>query len=256
MGIELAEGRDLLVQDGLVMMRTTRGFQRVDVIYRRIDDDFIDPECFRQDSVLGVTDLIRVYQEGRVALANAPGTGVADDKVVYAYVPAMIRCYLEEEPILPNVPTYQCWEEEDCKSVLAHLDALGVKATNESGGYGILVGPHATSQQRLEFARHIEENPRNNIAQPRIKCPSWSRTSRRERQHDRIMLSRSAESLYWLSRYVELEENIARFIDVNLHLNLDVTADIGDQWEPLVRVTGDWDTFVERYGTANRENVI
>jgi uncharacterized circularly permuted ATP-grasp superfamily protein len=173
MGIELVEGRDLVVQDGLVMMRTTRGFQRVDVIYRRIDDDFIDPECFRHDSMLGVPGLMRVYQEGRVALANAPGTGIADDKVVYAYVPDMIRYYLGEEPILPNVPTYQCWDDEDRKYVLAHLDELVVKAANESGGYGMLVGPQATPEQRLEFARSIEENPRNYIAQPTI---SLSRT--------------------------------------------------------------------------------
>ena len=173
MGIELVEGRDLVVQDGLVMMRTTRGFQRVDVIYRRIDDDFIDPTCFRQDSMLGVPGLMGVYQEGRVALANAPGTGVADDKVVYAYVPEMIRYYLGQEPILPNVPTYQCWEDEERKYVLAHLDELVVKAANESGGYGMLIGPQATPEQRREFARLIEENPRNYIAQPTI---SLSRT--------------------------------------------------------------------------------
>ncbi len=173
MGIELVEGRDLVVQDGLVMMRTTRGFQRVDVIYRRIDDDFIDPTCFRQDSMLGVPGLMGVYQEGRVALANAPGTGVADDKVVYAYVPEMIRYYLGQEPILPNVPTYQCWEDEDRKYVLAHLDELVIKAANESGGYGMLIGPQATPEQRQEFARLIEENPRNYIAQPTI---SLSRT--------------------------------------------------------------------------------
>lgn len=165
MGIELVEGRDLVVQDGLVMMRTTRGFQRVDVIYRRIDDDFIDPECFRQDSMLGVPGIMCVYREGRVAIANAPGTGVADDKVVYAYVPAMIEYYLGEKPILPNVPTYQCWEDEDRKYVLAHLAELVVKAADESGGYGMLVGPHASAEQRQEFARRIEENPRNYIAQ-------------------------------------------------------------------------------------------
>ena len=168
MGIELVEGRDLVVQDRLVMMRTTRGFQRVDVIYRRIDDDFIDPECFRQDSMLGVPGIMRVYREGRVAIANAPGTGVADDKVVYAYVPEMIRFYLGEEPILPNVHTYQCWEEVDRKYVLAHLAELVVKPADGSGGYGMLVGPHASAGQRQEFARRIEENPRNYIAQPTI----------------------------------------------------------------------------------------
>lgn len=168
MGIELVEGRDLVVQDGMVMMRTTRGFQRVDVIYRRIDDDFIDPEVFREDSMLGVPGLMRVYREGRVAIANAPGTGVADDKVVYAYVPEMIRYYLGEEPLLPNVPTYQCWVDEDRDYVLGNLDKLVVKAANESGGYGMLVGPHSSEDQRREFARRIEEDPRNYIAQPTL----------------------------------------------------------------------------------------
>lgn len=168
MGIELVEGRDLVVQDGLVMMRTTRGFQRIDVIYRRIDDDFLDPTWFRDDSMIGVPGLMDVYREGRVAIANAPGTGVADDKVVYAYVPDMIRYYLGEEPILPNVRTYQCWQEEDRQYVLAHLDELVVKAANESGGYGMLVGPHASAQQRQAFARRIESEPRNYIAQPTI----------------------------------------------------------------------------------------
>ncbi len=168
MGVELVEGRDLVVKDGFVTMRTTDGFQRVDVIYRRIDDDFIDPLSFRSDSMLGVPGLMDVYRRGNVALANAPGTGVADDKVIYAYVPDMIRFYLNQEPILPNVPTYVCDREEDRKYVLAHLDELVVKAANEAGGYGMLIGPHATPEERAEFAHKIEADPRNYIAQPTL----------------------------------------------------------------------------------------
>lgn len=168
MGVELVEGRDLVTQDGFVYARTTKGFQRVDVIYRRIDDDFIDPLCFREDSVLGVPGLMDAYRQGRVALANAPGTGVADDKVIYAFVPDMIRFYLNEEPILPNVPTYACQREDDCRYVLEHLDELVVKAANESGGYGMLVGPHSTRDEQAEFAQKIRENPRNYIAQPTL----------------------------------------------------------------------------------------
>jgi uncharacterized circularly permuted ATP-grasp superfamily protein len=168
MGVELVEGRDLAVKDGFVYMRTTDGFQRVDVIYRRIDDDFLDPEAFRPDSMLGVPGLMDVYRKGRVALANAPGTGVADDKVIYAYVPEMIRYYLNEEPILPNVPTYVCEKQEDREYVLAHLGDLVVKAANEAGGYGMLVGPHSTREQQAEFAKRIKENPRNYIAQPTL----------------------------------------------------------------------------------------
>ena len=168
MGVELVEGRDLAVKDGFVYMRTTDGFQRVDVIYRRIDDDFLDPEAFRADSMLGVPGLMEVYRKGRVALANAPGTGVADDKVIYAFVPEMIRYYLNEEPILPNVPTYVCEKQEDRQYVLAHLGELVVKAANEAGGYGMLVGPHSTREQQAEFAAKIKENPRNYIAQPTL----------------------------------------------------------------------------------------
>ena len=168
MGIELVEGGDLVVADGYVWMRTTHGFERVDVIYRRIDDDFLDPEAFRKDSMLGVPGLMKVYQSGNVALANAPGTGVADDKVVYAYVPRIIKYYLDQEIILPNVPTYICAEPDDLKYVLEHLHELVVKAANESGGYGMLIGPHATSEQRADFAQRIVANPRNYIAQPTL----------------------------------------------------------------------------------------
>lgn len=168
MGVELVEGRDLVVADGLVQMRTTKGLQRIDVLYRRLDDDFLDPLAFRPDSLLGVPGLMEVYKAGRIALANAPGTGIADDKVLYAYVPKIIKYYLGEDSIIPNVPTYVCWEEKEQSYVLANLDKLVVKAANESGGYGMLVGPHSTTTQQAQFARLIKANPRNYIAQPTL----------------------------------------------------------------------------------------
>lgn len=168
MGIELVHGSDLVVKDGYVHMITTRGLKRVDVIYRRIDDDFLDPCHFRSDSCLGVKNLIDVYRAGRVSLANAPGTGVADDKAVYAYVPDIIRYYFDEDPILPNVPTYLCDDEKQCQHVLANLDQLVVKPTNESGGYGILIGPHASPNERQLTAEAIQKNPREWIAQPML----------------------------------------------------------------------------------------
>jgi uncharacterized circularly permuted ATP-grasp superfamily protein len=168
MGVELVEGRDLVVGDGFLQMRTTKGLQRVDVVYRRIDDDFIDPLVFRPDSLVGIPGLMEVYRAGRVAIANALGTGVADDKVIYAYVPQIIRYYLGEEPLLLNVPTYLCWEQQQQDHVLANLDQLVVKAANEAGGYGMLVGPHASAEQRQEFAQRIKANPRNYIAQPTL----------------------------------------------------------------------------------------
>jgi uncharacterized circularly permuted ATP-grasp superfamily protein len=168
MGVELVEGRDLIVQDGYVHMLTTKGPKRIDVLYRRIDDDFIDPTVFRPDSLLGVKGLIDVYKAGKVAMANAPGTGIADDKVVYAYVPEIIKYYTGEDPILPNVPTYICEQEEDQAYVLSHLDELVVKAANESGGYGMLVGPHSTKEEQESFAKKIVAEPRNYIAQPTI----------------------------------------------------------------------------------------
>ena len=168
MGVELVEGRDLVVANGVVQMRTTRGLERVDVIYRRIDDVFLDPQVFRADSLLGVPGLMEVYRAGRVALANAPGTGIADDKVLYAYVPQMITYYLGEDIVLPNVPTYMCWDDTQRRHVLANLDKLVVKAANESGGYGMLVGPHASAQERADFAQRIEANPRNYMAQPTL----------------------------------------------------------------------------------------
>jgi uncharacterized circularly permuted ATP-grasp superfamily protein len=168
MGVQLVEGRDLVVQDEKVWMRTTKGLRKVDVIYRRIDDDFLDPEAFRPDSLLGVPGLMNAYRSGNVALANAPGNGVADDKVIYAYVPQMIKYYLGEDAILPNVPTFLCWIEKDRKHVLQNLDKLVVKAANEAGGYGMLIGPHSTAEQREEFAVKIKSNPRNYIAQPTL----------------------------------------------------------------------------------------
>jgi uncharacterized circularly permuted ATP-grasp superfamily protein len=168
MGIELVEGRDLVVHDNMVYMRTTGGLKRVDVIYRRIDDDFIDPLTFRANSMLGVPGLFNVYRTGNVALANAIGTGVADDKAVYAYVPEIIRYYLDEEPILHNVPTFLLEHDEDRSYCLDNLEKLVVKAVGESGGYGMLIGPHSTQKEREEFRRLIHANPRNYIAQPTI----------------------------------------------------------------------------------------
>lgn len=168
MGAELVEGRDLTVQNGYVYMRTTQGFQKVDVIYRRIDDVFLDPEVFRPDSCLGVPGLMEVYRAGRVALANAPGTGIADDKVIYKFVPEMIHFYLKEDPILSNVPTYLCWDEKEREYVLKNMEKLVVKPANEAGGYGMLIGPASTKAQREKFADLIRENPRNYLAQPTL----------------------------------------------------------------------------------------
>jgi uncharacterized circularly permuted ATP-grasp superfamily protein len=168
MGVELVEGRDLLAHDNQVFMRTTAGPKRVDVIYRRIDDDFLDPLAFRPDSSLGVPGLFNAYRSGNVSLANAIGTGVADDKAIYAYVPAIVRYYLNEDPILPNVETYLCSDAAQRDHVLANLSKLVVKAVGESGGYGMLIGPHSTVAQREEFAQRIQAEPRNYIAQPTL----------------------------------------------------------------------------------------
>jgi len=168
MGIDLVEGRDLVTHDNIVYMRTTDGLKRVDVIYRRVDDDFSDPLIFRSDSALGCAGLFNAYRAGNVTLANAFGTGVADDKALYAYVPDIIRYYLSEEPILNNIETYLCAREKEKKYVLANLDKLVVKAVGESGGYGMLIGPQSTAKEREEFADKINANPRNYIAQPTI----------------------------------------------------------------------------------------
>ncbi len=168
MGIELVEGRDLVTHNNVIYMRTTSGLRRVDVIYRRVDDDFIDPMAFRPDSILGVSGLFNAYRAGNVTLANAFGTGVADDKALYAYVPDIIHYYLGEDPILPNVKTYLLTDPKSRQHVLQNLDKLVVKAVGESGGYGMLIGPQSTAAEREEFARRIQSDPRNYIAQPTI----------------------------------------------------------------------------------------
>jgi uncharacterized circularly permuted ATP-grasp superfamily protein len=168
MGIEIVEGKDLLAKDGYIFMRTTHGLKKVDVIYRRLDDDFLDPTVFRSNSMLGVPGLVAAYRAGNVSLANAIGTGVADDKAIYAYVPDMIRYYLKQDPLLPNVPTYLSMRDSDLKYILENIEKLVVKAVNESGGYGMLMGPQATKEQCAEFREKIRMNPRNFIAQPVI----------------------------------------------------------------------------------------
>jgi uncharacterized circularly permuted ATP-grasp superfamily protein len=176
LGVELVEGRDLVADNNIVYMKTTDGLTRVDVIYRRVDDDFLDPLVFRPDSMLGVPGLVHAYRAGNVALANAIGTGVADDKVIYAFVPEMIRFYLTEEPILPNVETYLASQPAQLSHILANLHRLVVKSANESGGYGMLIGPQATATEREEFAEKLRANPREYIAQPLIslsRCPCW-----------------------------------------------------------------------------------
>ncbi|MET0122045.1 MAG: circularly permuted type 2 ATP-grasp protein, partial [Candidatus Thiodiazotropha sp. 6PLUC9] len=179
MGCELVEGQDLVVEkDDCVYMRNIEGLSRVDVIYRRIDDLFLDPEIFDKDSLLGVPGLIRAWKAGNVALANAPGAGVADDKVVYSFVPDIIRYYLDQEPIVPNVPTWRCMDKDSCEYVLEHLKELVVKPANESGGYGLLIGPASTKQERQTFRKLIKANPRNYIAQPTLGISTVPTVSR------------------------------------------------------------------------------
>ncbi len=176
MGIPIVEGRDLLVQDMRVYMRTTAGLLPVDVIYRRIDDDFLDPAVFRSDSMLGVPGLVAAYRAGNVALANSIGTGVADDKVIYAYIPKVIKYYLDQEPILPNVPTYLASEQTDRKFILENIAKLVVKSANEAGGYGMLIGPASTKEEVAEFKQKVAANPRNFIAQDPVmlsRAPTW-----------------------------------------------------------------------------------
>lgn len=175
-GAELVEGRDLLVNDGFVYMRTTSGLRKVDVIYRRVDDDFLDPLFYRRDSILGVPGLMHAYRKGNVALVNAPGTGIADDKSIYAYVPDMIRYYLSEDPILQNVETYLCREPEDLEYTLDNLEQLVVKPVGGSGGYGLFIGADKTAAQRDAFSKQLREDPDNYIAQPILaisRAPCW-----------------------------------------------------------------------------------
>ncbi len=177
MGVPLVEGRDLFVDDDRVFAKTTLGPRRVDVIYRRIDDPFLDPEVFEKDSLLGVRGLMRAYAKGNVALANAVGNGVADDKGIYPFVPDMIRFYLSEEPLLGQVETYVCARDDDRQYVLDNIGDLVVKAVNEAGGYGMLIGPQASRAERRDFRARVRANPRNYIAQPRIElstCPTWA----------------------------------------------------------------------------------
>ncbi|MEO8351120.1 MAG: circularly permuted type 2 ATP-grasp protein [Chthoniobacteraceae bacterium] len=176
MGIEIVVGQDLVVKDKIVWMKTTKGLKRVDTIYRRIDDDFIDPTVFREDSVLGVPGIVEAYREGNVNLANAIGTGVADDKVMYYFVPKMIEFYLDQEPVIPNVPTWLTMIEKDRAYVLDHIPELVIKSANESGGYGMLIGPHATKDEHEKFRQAIIKDPRNYVAQPVIslsRSPSF-----------------------------------------------------------------------------------
>ena len=169
MGVTLVEGRDLIYDNERVYMRSTAGLQTIDVIYRRIDDDFLDPKVFRHNSVLGVPGLMEAMRKGNIAIANAPGTGVADDKLIYAYVPEMIRYYLGQEPIIENVPTYLCSKTSDLTYVLEHLESLVVKSVAEAGGYGMLIGPHASRSEIEAFAEKIKAHPRNFIAQPTLQ---------------------------------------------------------------------------------------
>jgi uncharacterized circularly permuted ATP-grasp superfamily protein len=180
MGIELVEAADLAVEDDKVWLRTTVGPRRVHVIYRRTDEAFLDPEVFRKDSLIGVPGLMRAWAKGNVALANAPGNGVADDKAVYAFVPEMIRFYLSQEPLLAQVPTWLCLRDDDRAYVLEHLHELVVKAVDEAGGYGMLMGPQSTAAEREDFARRIRAEPRRYIAQGRVElstCPTWDKAS-------------------------------------------------------------------------------
>lgn len=176
MGVEIVVGQDLVVDQGVVYMKTTKGLERVDVIYRRLDDDFLDPKVFREDSMLGVPGLVEAYKLGNVNLANAIGTGVADDKVTYYFVPKMIKFYLDQEPLLGNVPTYLSMFDEDRKYILENIENLVIKSANESGGYGMLIGPHATKEECAKFRAAVEADPRNYIGQPVVqlsRAPSY-----------------------------------------------------------------------------------
>ena len=200
MGVELVQGQDLKVgDDDRVYMRTVEGHTQVDVIYRRIDDGFLDPEVFNPNSMLGVSGLMRAWKKGTVALVNAPGAGVADDKVIYAFVPQIIKYYLDEEAKIPNVPTHLCMDKQQRQYVLENLDKLVVKPANESGGYGMLIGPHSTKSEREQFARLIRQNPRNYIAQPMLTlstAPTLVGTMAKPRHLDLRPFIISAENIY------------------------------------------------------------
>ena len=272
LGIELVEGRDLIVRDDVVYMRTTEGFKRVDVIYRRIDDDFLDPLVFRPDSALGVPGLMSAYQAGNVTLANAVGTGIADDKAVYSYMPEIMKFYLGEEPLLKNVPTWRCREGEHLALRARQLEELVVKEVHGSGGYGMLIGPKADKAAIAAFRAKLKSDPKNFIAQPTLAlstCPTCveegiaprhvdlrpvrahrprshphrARRADARRAQERLagrqfkpgrrhqgyvgvgrmktaetMLSRTADNLYWLARYVERAEYLARILETTQRL--------------------------------------
>ncbi len=206
MGIPMVEGRDLLVESDKVYMKTTQGLEQVDVIYRRVDDAFLDPEVFKKDSVLGVAGLVRAYRAGNVALANGIGNGIADDKAVYTFVPKMIDYYLKEQPLLQNVPTYLCQNPKERKYVLEHLDTLVVKAVAESGGYGMLMGPSSTNSEREEFRKKIEKNPRSYIAQPVVTL-----------SHHPCIIERGGD-LAFVGRHVDLRPFVLWGEDITLSL--------------------------------------
>ena len=305
-GIELVEGRDLFVKGEVVYMRTTQGPKRVDVIYRRIDDDFLDPLAFRPDSALGVPGLMAAYQAGNVTLANAVGTGVADDKAVYSYMPDIVKFFLGEEPILKNVPTWRCREDEHLSYVLDNMEQLVVKEVHGSGGYGMLIGPTSDKATIAAFRSKLKASPKNFIAQPTLAlstCPTCVdagvaprhvdlrpfvltgrdririvpggltrvalkarlargqfQPGRRHQRHlgaGRLMLSRTADNLYWLARYVERAEYLARILEATQRLTSLPIAYIGEsnEWELAVATAGCEHAFFEIYDEANEENV-
>src|SRR5713101_7499943 len=237
MGVELVEGMDLFVKDGYLHMRTTGGPQRVDVVYRRIDDAFLDPLAFRQDSLLGVPGLLSVYRAGNVSLANAIGTGVADDKSTYPYVPDMIRFYLGEEPILQNVPTWQCKRPQDLALVLERLPELVVKEVQGSGGYGMLIGPAAKKAEIEAFRARLLANPANYIAQ--------------------LTLSRVAERVFWMSRQMERAENMARILGVTSNVLLLGSKETREQnlMAPLSIIESE-EAFFERHKQLTEKSLI
>ena len=308
MGVPLVEGRDLVVRDRRVYLRTTAGRERVDVIYRRIDDGFLDPASLRADSLLGVAGLMQSVREGRVAVCNAVGTGVADDKAVYAYVPDLIRYFLDEEPILEQVPTYLLERDDEREYVLANLDRLVVKAVDGAGGYGMLIGPHATPGERQAFARRVHRQParlrrpgddqalagaraggrplpgaprrpapvHRSTASARWWCPAGSPASRcatarwwstRPRaaaprtpgSSVRLMLARVAQTLYWTARDLERAESFARLLEVGQAAALEGDSSNGAGgrlvWEPLVRIAGDFDSFLATHRRADERSV-
>ena len=298
MGVPLVEGRDLFARR--VYAKTTLGPRRIDVIYRRIDDPFLDPEAFRPDSMLGVPGLFRAYAAGNVALANAIGNGVADDKGIYPFVPDMVRFYLSEEPVLGQVDTYVCAREDDLAYVLEHVGQLVIKAVNEAGGYGMLIGPQSTREEQAEFREKIRANPRNYIAQPRIElstCPTFAKDVVGPRRVDlrpyivtgrdtwvlpggahprgarrgvlrgqlesgrwlqghlgsrgKAVISRVAESCFWMNRYVERVEVLSRMLGVNLAFQLDVAMPDAERWRPLVVVAGEEEDFLKRTAASD-----